>query len=135
MKKRRSGLADGKSQVTHKAFHHYGGSPQKPRYDSLAILMLHNFRGEPSPTPAGQVDAMFNAIERGCPIVNDTREVDIEARDPSTDVYVTLWRGDRYHSRDCRLLGGSESLQIHRIALMLAKSLGYKSCEICKPAE
>ena len=66
--------------------------------------------------------------------VKDFRDFmrELKVRDPSTDVYVTLWRGDRYHSKDCGLLAESVSPQIRRITLALAKSLEYKPCEICK---
>lgn len=55
---------------------------------------------------------------------------ELDERDPSTDVYVTLWRGDQYHSRaDCQALEGLNPLVIRRLPLKLAKSLGYdKHC-------
>ena len=49
---------------------------------------------------------------------------DLEATDSSTDVYVTLWTGWRYHSRiDCGALNSSKPSQIRRIPLKLAKWL------------
>ena len=60
--------------------------------------------------------------------VKDVRAAmrELYERDPSTDVYVILWKGDRYHSKcDCGALEGSD-LQIRRIPLKLAKSLGYE---------
>ena len=58
---------------------------------------------------------------------------ELETTDPSTDVYVTLWTGERYHFRvDCGYLGRSDPSQIRRIPLKLAKWLGYeKQCEHC----
>ena len=67
--------------------------------------------------------------------VKDFRDLmrDLEATDRSTDVYVTLWTGWRYHSRvDCGSLGRSDLSQIRRIPLKLAKWLDYKKpCEHC----
>ena len=67
--------------------------------------------------------------------VNNFRDLmlDLEATDPSTDVYVTLWTGWRYHSTlGCDSLDRSENQNICRIPLKLAKWLGYeKPCQHC----
>ena len=58
---------------------------------------------------------------------------DLETTDPSTDVYVTLGTGWKYHSRvDCGALSISDPSQIRRIPLKLAKWLDYeKPCQLC----
>ena len=58
----------------------------------------------------------------------------LETTDPSTDVYVTLWSGGKYHSRDnCGALSISDPSQMCRIPLKLAKWLDYeKPCQLCR---
>ena len=59
---------------------------------------------------------------------------DLETTDPSTDVYVTLGTGWKYHSRvDCGALSISDPSQIRRMRpLKLALWLDYeKPCQLC----
>ena len=70
------------------------------------------------------------SIKGGAMSVRNFREdlmPDLEATDPSTDVYVTLGSGRKYHSRvDCSALSISTSSQMRRIPLKLAKWLDYE---------